>query len=80
MRRRDRPWGREFQGRHGSRTRSVVAHDGIPFTTVSRKRERSLATVEGIRAELRRYCARVTGSVIEGEDIVQETLARAFIR
>lgn len=34
--------------------------------------------VEGLRPELHRYCARLTGSVIEGEDIVQETLAKAF--
>src|SRR5262245_29352465 len=34
--------------------------------------------VGDVRAELHRYCARLTGSVIEGEDIVQETLARAF--
>jgi len=34
--------------------------------------------VEGVRPELHRYCARLTGSVIEGEDIVQETLAKAF--
>ena len=31
-----------------------------------------------MRPELHRYCARLTGSVIEGEDIVQETLAKAF--
>ena len=34
--------------------------------------------VDGFRPELHRYCARLTGSVIEGEDIVQETLAKAF--
>jgi len=34
--------------------------------------------VGGLRAELHRYCARLTGSVIDGEDIVQETLAKAF--
>lgn len=34
--------------------------------------------VEGIRPELHRYCARLTGSVIEGEDIVQDTLAKAL--
>lgn len=34
--------------------------------------------VEGIRPELHRYCARLTGSVIEGEDVVQDTLAKAF--
>lgn len=34
--------------------------------------------VAGVRPELHRYCARLTGSVIEGEDIVQDALARAF--
>ncbi len=34
--------------------------------------------VEGLRPELHRYCARLTGSVIEGEDIVQEALAKAL--
>jgi len=41
-------------------------------------REQFLAIVGGVRPELHRYCARLTGSVIEGEDIVQDTLARAF--
>jgi RNA polymerase sigma-70 factor (ECF subfamily) len=41
-------------------------------------REQFLGLVEGIRPELHRYCARLTGSVIEGEDIVQEALAKAF--
>jgi len=41
-------------------------------------REQFLAMVGGVRPELHRYCARLTGSVIEGEDIVQDTLAKAF--
>src|SRR5688572_10609661 len=41
-------------------------------------RENFLAMVDHIRPELHRYCARLTGSVIEGEDIVQEALAKAF--
>jgi RNA polymerase sigma factor (sigma-70 family) len=41
-------------------------------------REDFLAMIADIRPELHRYCARLTGSVVEGEDIVQETLARAF--
>jgi len=41
-------------------------------------REQFLVLVEGVRPELHRYCARLTGSVIEGEDIVQDTLAKAF--
>jgi len=34
--------------------------------------------VDDIRPELHRYCARMTGSVFDGEDIVQETLAKAY--
>jgi RNA polymerase sigma-70 factor, ECF subfamily len=45
---------------------------------VAKAREEFLSLVEGLRPELHRYCARLTGSVIEGEDIVQETLAKAF--
>jgi RNA polymerase sigma-70 factor, ECF subfamily len=45
---------------------------------VAKAREEFLALVENIRPELHRYCARLTGSVIEGEDIVQDTLAKAF--
>src|SRR5580704_6375624 len=41
-------------------------------------REQFLALVGGVRPELHRYCARLTGSVIEGEDIVQDAMARAF--
>jgi len=41
-------------------------------------REEFLAMVSGIRPELHRYCARLTGSVIDGEDIVQESLAKAL--
>ena len=41
-------------------------------------RERFLALVAEVRPELHRYCARMTGSVSDGEDIVQETLARAY--
>ncbi|HKY40382.1 MAG TPA: sigma-70 family RNA polymerase sigma factor [Polyangiaceae bacterium] len=47
-------------------------------TAFADAREQFLAMVEGVRPELHRYCARLTGSVIEGEDIVQDTLAKAF--
>lgn len=40
--------------------------------------ERFLALVAEVRPELHRYCTRMTGSTADGEDIVQETLARAF--
>ena len=41
-------------------------------------RKRFLTLVADIRPDLHRYCARMTGSVSDGEDIVQETLARAY--
>src|SRR5215475_8866503 len=31
-----------------------------------------------LRPSLHRYCARMTGSVIDGEDVLQEALARAL--
>jgi len=45
---------------------------------IAKARADFLQLVGDVRPELHRYCARLTGSVIEGEDIVQETLARAF--
>ena len=47
-------------------------------STIAAAREEFLAIVAGVRPELHRYCARLSGSVIEGEDIVQDTLAKAF--
>lgn len=41
-------------------------------------RERFLALVTEVRPELHRYCARMTGSVFDGEDVVQDTLAKAY--
>jgi RNA polymerase sigma factor (sigma-70 family) len=40
-------------------------------------RRQFLSLVDHIRPELHRYCTRMTGSVADGEDVVQETLARA---
>jgi len=41
-------------------------------------RRQFLALVESVRPELHRYCARMTGSAAEGEDVVQDALARAY--
>jgi len=41
-------------------------------------RRQFLSLVDHVRPELHRYCTRMTGSVADGEDIVQDTLARAF--
>src|SRR5882672_9041293 len=50
----------------------------IPLGDMARAREEFLGLVSEVRPELHRYCARLTGSVIEGEDIVQDALAKAF--
>jgi RNA polymerase sigma-70 factor (ECF subfamily) len=53
--------------------------EGDPLVSALHEgRRRFLALVEDIRPDLHRYCARMVGSVTEGEDIVQETLARAY--
>jgi RNA polymerase sigma-70 factor (ECF subfamily) len=49
-----------------------------PPASLVQAREQFLGMVESVRPELHRYCARLTGSVIEGEDIVQDALAKAF--
>ena len=41
-------------------------------------RKRFLALLEDLRPDLHRYCARMTGSIADGEDVVQQTLARAY--
>ena len=48
------------------------------LSDLSEGRRKFLALVETVRPELHRYCARMTGSVVDGEDIVQEALARAY--
>jgi RNA polymerase sigma-70 factor, ECF subfamily len=47
-------------------------------TALEENRKRFLAAVEHIRPRLHRFCARMCGSVFDGEDVVQETLAQAF--
>jgi RNA polymerase sigma-70 factor (ECF subfamily) len=37
-----------------------------------------LETITHLRPSLHRYCARMTGSVLDGEDVVQEALFQAF--
>jgi len=56
-------------------------HDAVSASeiigTLEQARRQFLALVDHVRPELLRYCARMTGSVADGEDVVQETLARA---
>jgi len=54
---------------------AVTSADVVPI--LEQARRQFLALVEHVRPELLRYCARMTGSVADGEDVVQETLAHA---
>lgn len=49
-----------------------------PPPELAAARERFLELVREIRPELHRYCSRLCGSAIDGEDVVQEALAKAF--
>ncbi len=49
-----------------------------PPPELAQARERFLELVAEIRPELHRYCARLTGSIVDGEDVVQDTLAKAY--
>jgi RNA polymerase sigma factor (sigma-70 family) len=47
---------------------------------LDRDRQAELLALAGeLRSELHRYCARLMGSIIDGEDVVQDTLARALV-
>lgn len=48
------------------------------IATLEEGRRQFLALVADIRPDLHRYCTRMTGSVADGEDVVQDTLARAY--
>jgi RNA polymerase sigma factor (sigma-70 family) len=51
---------------------------GSPPPELAQARARFLDLVAEIRPELHRYCARLTGSIVDGEDVVQDTLAKAY--
>jgi RNA polymerase sigma factor (sigma-70 family) len=50
-----------------------------PSSSPTARQARLLALAGEIRPELHRYCARLMGSVIDGEDVVQDTFARAYV-
>ena len=49
-----------------------------PLPQLQQARKDFLALVAALRPDLHRYCSRMVGSVIDGEDVVQETLARGY--
>lgn len=50
-----------------------------PSSPPTARHAQFLALAGELRPELHRYCARLMGSVIEGEDVVQDSFARAFV-
>ncbi len=50
-----------------------------PNPPLSARHAELLALADKLRPELHRYCARLMGSVIDGEDVVQDTFARALV-
>jgi RNA polymerase sigma-70 factor, ECF subfamily len=55
-----------------------MSEDASLLAAQHESRRRFLELVAEVRPELHRYCARMVGSVTEGEDIVQDALARAY--
>jgi len=50
-----------------------------PPSPSSERQGEFLSLAGALRPELHRYCARLMGSVIDGEDVVQDAFARAFV-
>jgi RNA polymerase sigma-70 factor (ECF subfamily) len=50
-----------------------------PSSQPTERQAQLLALAGELRPELHRYCSRLMGSVIDGEDVVQDTFARALV-
>jgi RNA polymerase sigma factor (sigma-70 family) len=50
------------------------------IASLEASRAQFLELVASVRPDLHRYCARMTGSLADGEDVVQDTLARAYFQ
>ena len=62
--------------------RALLAHDEVELanepTAPAVSREAFDRLLGELRPKLHRYCARMTGSVIDGEDVLQATLVKAI--
>jgi hypothetical protein len=64
----------------GSRVLVVSSGAAVNGSPLDPERRAGLLAQAGeLRSELHRYCARLMGSTIEGEEVVQDTLVRAFV-
>src|SRR5215475_3670600 len=53
-------------------------HDREPQGSFDARYLAFLETITNLRPSLHRYCSRMTGSVLDGEDLVQEALFQAY--
>src|SRR6266545_3930488 len=53
-----------------------LTRDLLP--AMAEARARFMELIAEVRPQLHRYCARMTGNVFDGEDVVQDTLAKAY--
>jgi RNA polymerase sigma factor (sigma-70 family) len=67
-----------MSSRPTSDSTSSITDEGRRLTQLQQARRGFLALVEKLRPDLHRYCARMVGSVIDAEDVVQDTLARGY--
>jgi len=63
--------------------KALLAHNeadvpNAPTAAITASREAFDRSLSELRPKLHRYCARMTGSVIDGEDVLQETLVKAI--
>src|SRR5690242_4097231 len=56
----------------------MQSETGALLPAMIEARDRFMDLVDELRPELHRYCTRMTGSVFDGEDVVQDTLAKAY--
>src|SRR5215831_10847494 len=52
----------------------------MDFQALAKARADFDEMVADVRPQLLRYCARMTGSAVDGEDIVQDALAKVYFR
>jgi RNA polymerase sigma-70 factor, ECF subfamily len=55
-----------------------ASNEDVPAGRLHARYLAFLKTITHLRPSLHRYCARMTGSVLEGEDVVQEALFQAY--
>ena len=55
-----------------------MSDDGVPAPDAARARAAFDQLLAEMRPRLHRYCARMTGSVVDGEDVLQEAIVKAI--